>query len=120
VHRPFNGLVVRREPHDGAVCLLLSGEVDLANADDLRAHLDAVAQNDNNLIVDMAELRYIDSSGIKTLMDAHRIFKGTKRQMVLAAVPPTVQRILDIVGVDRMVPVFASIEAALKDLDGHA
>jgi anti-sigma B factor antagonist len=113
--RPFNGLVVRRQPLDGAICLSLSGEVDLANGSDLRAHFKAVAQNDGNLIVDMSELRYIDSTGIKTVVDAHSTFKQTKRRMVRAAVPPTIQKILNITGVDRLVPVFASIEAALEE-----
>ena len=120
VHRPFNGLVVKRQPLTGAVCLSLSGEVDLANASDLRAHLDAVAENDNNLIVDMSELRYIDSSGIKTLVDAHRRLGQAKRKMALAAVTPTVQKILSIVGVDRVVPIFPSIDAAFKNLGGNA
>jgi anti-anti-sigma factor len=120
VSRPFNGLIVRRQPLDGAVCLSLSGEVDLANASDLRAHLKAVAQNDTNLILDMGDLRYMDSSGIQTLVDAHRTFKQTNRQMALASVPPMIQKILNITGVDRLVPVFASIETALKGLNGNA
>ena len=120
MNRPFNGLVVRRQPLAGAVCLSLTGEVDLANASDLRAHLKAVARNDNNLIVDMSELRYIDSSGIRTLIEAHHTFKQTRRKMVLAAVTPSVQKIFSIVGMDRIMPVFVSIEAALKDLNGHA
>src|SRR5579859_79528 len=118
--RPFNRVIVRRQPLDGAICLSLSGEVDLANVSDLRAHLKAVAQSDTNLILDMGELRYMDSSGIQTLVDAHRTFKQTKRQMVLAAVPPTIEKILNITGVNRLVPVFASIEAALEDLNGNA
>ena len=116
MNRPLNGLVVKRQALNGAVCLSLSGEVDLANASDLRAHLKAVARNDTDLVVDMSEIRYIDSSGVKAFLDAHLTFKEAKRRMVLAAVTPTVWKILNILGVDQVVSVFATIEAALNDL----
>lgn len=119
--RSFSDLVVRRRPlDDGVVCLSLDGEVDLANASDLRAHLKAVAQNNANLVVDMSKLRHIDSSGIKAILDAHQTFGQVKRRMVLAATTPTVQKTLTILSVDRIVPVFATVEAALSDLVGHA
>ena len=54
--------------------------------------------------------------------DARRAAVGVRSREVAraAAVTPTIQKILTIVGVDRIVPEFASIEAAPKDLGGNA
>ena len=120
MNRPSNGLVVNRRSLNGVVCLSLNGEVDLANASDLRAHLKAVAQNDADLIVDLAALRYIDSSGIYVLMEVHETFKRVKRRLALAAPAPNVRKILDLLGIGQIVPVFATVEAALRDLGEHA
>src|SRR5579864_6235026 len=65
-----NQLVVRRQELGGAVCLILTGELDLASVATLQAHFKAIAQSEDHVIVDLSGLRYIDSTGAKTLLDA--------------------------------------------------
>jgi anti-sigma B factor antagonist len=112
----FRTLTVKRRSLTGAICVSVSGEVDLANASELLGHLNAVAEADDHLIVDLSGLRYIDSSGIRALVDAHRLFTTVKRQMVLAATMGTVKKVVNIVGVDQMVPMFPTVDGALSAL----
>ena len=50
---------------DGSVQLTLAGELDLATTDELRTALEQTIQSvTGTLIVDVAELRFVDSSGI--------------------------------------------------------
>jgi anti-sigma B factor antagonist len=114
-----SGLIVKRQPLIDAICLSVSGEVDLANAPDLLAHFKAVAQADDNLIVDLSALRYLDSTGIKALLDTYQQFAQAKRQMVLAAATTMVQKVLAITGVDRIVPSFPTVEEALSNIRTH-
>jgi anti-anti-sigma factor len=115
-----NSLVVKRQSLTGAICLSLSGEVDLANASELLAHFKAVVQAEDNLIVDMSGLRYLDSSGIKALLNAYQQFTQIKRRMVLAAAAPWVHRILTITGLDQLMPMFPTVEEALSNIRlGH-
>jgi anti-anti-sigma factor len=48
----------------GAARLSLFGELDLAVADQLRTHLQALARGHTNVILDLSHLQFIDSSGI--------------------------------------------------------
>jgi anti-sigma B factor antagonist len=90
--------------------------VDLANASELQAHLKAVVQAEENLIVDMSNLRYLDSSGIKVLLEAHQQFTQIKRRMVLAAAAVTVQKVLNITGIDQLISMFPTVEEALNNI----
>lgn len=111
-----NQLVCRRQDLEGAVCIALIGELDLASVSTLQAQFMAVAQSEDHVIVDMSELRYIDSTGAKALLDAHRLLSRTRRRIVLAAVQPMARRIIDVMGLEKAIPIFPTIEAALEHL----
>jgi anti-sigma B factor antagonist len=109
----------RREDLEGAVCLALTGELDLASLPTLQAHLKAVVDTDDNVIVEMSGLRYIDSSGAKALLDAHRTFARRGRRLRLAAPSPMARRILEVLGLESVLPMFDTVDAALEDLRGR-
>lgn len=101
---------------DGALVLSVSGEVDLANVSSLREHLKTAIETAKNLVVDLRDLRYIDSSGIAVLLEARRALARDGRSIALAAAPPMVQRILTIVRLEQVIPVFPTVEAAVESL----
>src|SRR3954453_3780613 len=56
---------------DGAVVLSLAGELDLYNAEDVRsALLDACAGEPKVLVVDLEQVRFIDSTALGVLIEA--------------------------------------------------
>jgi anti-sigma B factor antagonist len=114
--RPSSSLIVKRQSLTDAICLSVSGEVDLANASELRAHLKAVVEAEEDLVVDMSGLRYLDSSGIKVLLEAHQQITQIKRRIVLAAPAVPVQKVLNITGIDQIIPMFPSVEEALYNI----
>ena len=98
---------------DGIICLSVIGDIDLANAAEFATQLEVATQSDGRgVILDLRELRYIDSSGIKVLLEA----KGTGRGIVLVAVSPLVHRILSILNLDQLMPMFSTVEEALRSL----
>lgn len=69
--RSFGGFSISRRPIGvSGICLAIVGEVDLANTSELLVHFKAVAANDRHLIVESSGLRYIDSSGIRVLVES--------------------------------------------------
>lgn len=100
---------------DGAIVLSIGGEVDLANVPSLRARLQKAAEAPLNLIIELQSLRYIDSCGIKALLDVNRSARDG-RQVVLAALSPMVRRTFEIVQVEQVIPVFPTVEAAVESL----
>ena len=100
---------------NGALVLAVSGELDLANVPSLRARLKTATETAKNLVVvDLSGLRYIDLSGINALLEARRTFARGGRSIVLAAASPLVQRILEILGLERDLPVFLTVDTAVE------
>jgi anti-sigma B factor antagonist len=58
------------EQHDerGAVCLSLSGELDLAVADRLQSRLQELARAHATVILDLSDLQFTDSTGLQLLI----------------------------------------------------
>jgi anti-anti-sigma factor len=93
------------------------GEVDLANAADFLAQMKAVGASGNHFVVDISGLHYIDTTGIRALIDAFRAFKQSKLRMSVAAPTPTVMKVMKILGAFELVPVFDTLADAMRDLE---
>lgn len=90
-----NGLRVRVMAIAGAEVVAPAGEIDLATADQLVDTIRALGP-DTPIVLDLAEVTFIDSSGIRALLDIQQIAKD--RGVVLAVARParTVVRLLDL------------------------
>jgi anti-anti-sigma factor len=84
----------------GATIATLRGEVDLSNARAIGKRIvHAIPNQASGLVVDLSELRYLDSAGIRLLFDLARRLE--RRQLGLASVVPRgslVREILEIAG----------------------
>jgi anti-anti-sigma factor len=59
------------DPHPGTV--VVTGEIDMANADELRRALEETVGAAPSLIIDLCEVTYLDSAGVSVLFDqAHK------------------------------------------------
>lgn len=76
--------------------LYLRGELDLAREQDLLDSFAAGWDGQPELVVDLSELRFIDSTGIRALL---RLAQRTDRGVVLRAPRDNVRRALEIVRV---------------------
>ena len=91
---------------DGYVVVSLSGELDLAEAPTLRETLEKVTMAGAGLIVvDAADLTFLDSSGIGVLVGAHKEQAATGGQFVIANLADGVGRPVRITEVDTAIPV---------------
>ena len=88
--------------------ILVSGEVDVSNADELRSALDSCLGSDvTDVTVDLAGVPYIDSTGIGVLVGAvHHAEEHGKRFSVVNA-QPGVMRVMQLLGVDSEIDVTA-------------
>jgi anti-anti-sigma factor len=96
----------------GAVCLVLSGELDLASVASFREHF-AAANDADGLIFDLRDLRYLDSSGINALFDAHRALAPSGRRIALVDPSPNIRRVLGVLHLEDLMPAFQSVDEAL-------
>lgn len=95
----------------------LCAEIDLTVADDLReALLSVLNQGALVLIADMTATTFCDSAGITALIRAARRAAANGAVMRLATVAPPVLRVFTLVGLDRLIDIYPSVEDALKSL----
>jgi anti-sigma B factor antagonist len=91
-------------------------EIDITNAGRLRAALlHAAARPGATLVVDMTRTRFCDSAGLHALIGAHKRAQSEGRQVKLAVTGAQVRRILALTALDRLIPVYASLDQALAD-----
>jgi anti-anti-sigma factor len=100
------------EQHDGAVVVRLGGELDLYNADDVRHALTgAIDGGAARIVVDMAEVDFVDSTALGVLIEARS--KLGHDGVLLAAPQLETRRTLEVSGLDRHLPVHESVDGAL-------
>jgi len=75
----------------------LRGELDMASAVTFGNALTPVVQDCSRLVLDLEDLAFIDSSGLRALVQLSERMNGSA-PLVLSNVPHGVQRLLDIVG----------------------
>ena len=91
------------------------GRVDAASAPALEAQLKALlTQGKVQIIVDMAQVPYISSSGLKVLLAALRGARQQQGQLVLCNIQPKVSSILKMVGFDQVFPIAQDLEKASR------
>jgi anti-anti-sigma factor len=85
--------------------LRLSGELDVASAPALeRAFETACATRPRQIVLDMRELKFMDSTGLRTLLLANETARETGSAFGLVKGPKQVQRLLSLTRVaDRLV-----------------
>jgi len=99
---------------DGAVVVRLAGELDLYNADAVRAALfEAASGAAERLVVDLAAVSFIDSTALGVLIEA-RTKLDNRGSFLLAAPGLETHRALAISGLDRHLTVHESVDAALS------
>ena len=89
-------------------------EIDITNAEALRAALLTAAANGyDTLVVDMTRTQFCDSSGLHTLIAAHRRAEAEGREVLLVIPSPAVLRVFVLTGMDKVIPNVTSLPEAL-------
>jgi anti-anti-sigma factor len=86
---------------DGRTTLTVRGELDLATAPELEAAVRA-GLDDGDVVLDLRELEFMDSSGVRVLVTAHAEAAERGRDFAVVRPAPTspVAKILVIAGLD--------------------
>jgi len=102
--------------NDPYILVSLSGEADVTNSDALREVLDGeVAKQPRMLVIDLGELRFMDSSALHVLLRANRTMDRHGGLVVLARPQEPVARMLHLTAADQLIPVYGSVAEAIAD-----
>ncbi|MGW0363366.1 STAS domain-containing protein [Streptomyces sp. NPDC002990] len=97
-------LTVTRESHPaGTTVLAVGGDLDHHTARGLSQALDDTPfDSGSQLVLDLSELTYCDSTGITVLVTAYRRAEAMGSALVLAGVNPDLMRVFGIIGLDQI------------------
>jgi anti-anti-sigma factor len=99
--RPLSLDIDRRD--DGALCLVIGGEIDLATAPALeQAAGTLLSERPRTLVLDLAGVPFCDSSGIGVLVRLYNRATVTGSRLTLRRPTPTVRAILDMTALTRI------------------
>ena len=104
---PF-AIEVRRR--DGLATVEPHGELDLATVETLRSALDGI-QRAGRLVLDLRGLSFIDSTGLHLLTALHQRAQRDGFQLTLVAPAAPVDRLIQISGLDELLPFVAADDA---------
>jgi anti-anti-sigma factor len=88
-------------------------EIDITNAEALRSALLTAADGHGTLVVDMTRTKFCDSSGLHTLIAAHKRAEAEAREVLLVIPSTTVLRVFALTGMDTVIPNFTTLAEAL-------
>jgi anti-anti-sigma factor len=90
-----------------AAVLTLRGDVDFFTEDAFRAEAEQLLADADveSFVVDFEHVEMVDSSGISLLVDLLRLCREMGLPMVLRNVPERVRQLLDLTGLDQVMPI---------------
>ncbi|MHA6764061.1 STAS domain-containing protein [Streptacidiphilus sp. PAMC 29251] len=91
------------------------GELDINTATMLHHQLAVqLGQGRRHLVLDLAQVPFMDSSGLTILIRAMKETRNVGGSLSLAAPTPPVRRILDLTGISLTIPLYADVTEALQ------
>jgi anti-anti-sigma factor len=103
---------------DGVKVIAPAGRIDHSSADAFEAalvpHLAQCREHEPALVIDMSQVDYISSVGLRVLMVAAKQVRGQNGRLVVAALTPVVSEVFQISRFNLVFDVFGSVEAAAR------
>jgi anti-sigma B factor antagonist len=102
---------------DGVLILELSGEIDLQHSPEMRQLLQArAAQRIPALLLDFTGVKYIDSSGLATLIEYYQSSRAYDGKIIVAGLSHRVRSIFELVRLNEVFPIYATVLEARQAL----
>jgi anti-sigma B factor antagonist len=104
-------------PTEKVTGVAVRGEVELATAPVLTAALEeSIRRSSGAFVVDLVAVDFLDSSGIACLVRARALLGRDDRALALVCPPGNVRRVLELAGIDELVPVYGTRDELMRSL----
>ncbi len=98
---------------DGKVVVKLSGDVDLEHCTTVRGLLLDGVSLGKDLLVDLSDVSYLDSSGIASLVEAMQIAARNGTALKLFSASVQAMRVFELARLDKVFAIHPDLDAAL-------
>lgn len=83
-----------------ASTLVLEGEIDAHTAPDLAARYVDLPAGDGDFVIDMSKVDFMDSSGLRVVIELHQRAEQASRRLVLRTPSQPVARLIEVSGLN--------------------
>jgi anti-sigma B factor antagonist len=104
-------LDIEVRPNGTTVTLVLSGELDIASGPTLRACLESIDDGFRDIVLDLSDLTFLDSTGVGVIAEARRRLPNDLCQLSLHRPRGHVQRVIELTGLATVLPVTQPAES---------
>lgn len=106
------------EINDNNLIVKLKGELDHHTSEEVRKKIDKYFNGSNvsNIIMDLNELTFMDSSGIGLIMGRYRNTVDKKGKLIIACENSTIKRILDMSGLLKIIELYPRLDVATNNI----
>ena len=96
----------------------IEGEIDHHASIEIRESIDKEINKNKikNLIFDFQGLNFMDSSGIGVIIGRYKLIQKLGGKVMIVHLKPQVERIVQISGLHKIIPVFKDLNDALKEI----
>jgi anti-anti-sigma factor len=107
------------EPRDEVLVARVEGEIDMSNADELGTALSSqVPPNTRALVLDLREVGYVDSAGVRLIFNLRKRLDHRGKQLRLVVGPgASIAEALRVAGVPQAIGALETVDAAVDSLD---
>jgi len=110
-------LKIETQSEGGATVVSLSGSLDVATSPKLKAELTRASDSgQRNIVVDLTQVEFLDSTGLGALMGAHRRAVENDGKFAIVVNDGPIERLLNITGLSRVFAVYATAKEALAGI----
>ena len=95
---PAPHLTARVDTRDGIVSIAFTGSLDLATLPDLQRHLAAVDGDTAEIVLDLRDVAFTDSTGVHALVTAKTRVATAGQQLMVIGARPVVRRVFELTG----------------------
>ncbi len=103
----------------GALCVVLQGRLDTVGVDRVEGSVTrAVTEAPGDAALDLAQVSFLASMGVRLIIALARTQKARGKRLVLFGAQPAVRSTLDMVALDKIVPLLSDRAQAQAHLAG--
>jgi len=106
---------IKEEKINSFTVVSVKGKLDASNSARLEEKLLSILdKNEENILINLKELDYISSSGLRVLLFTAKKIKELKGKFLLCELAPHIKEIFEIAGFTAIFTIYASKEEALE------
>lgn len=105
--------IVIEDLEGGITKVVLSGRIDIAGAAQIEMPMSIVGGSKRNVVIDLSEVNYIASLGLRSIVLCGKTILGKKGKAVLLSPTPAVEEVITTSGIDQLFKIYHDEWAAV-------